>query len=475
MTSITAPTYDPVSTAAGLAQKYTAIAQKQLASDTALAAATMKALSSLGSAISAFQGSLGSLTGLGKSMLAQSATLSDTTVGTASAKPGAARGTYSLFVQQLATASQVSYNNLSDGAAVGGTLKVTLSNESTVPATATASFDVDLSAAAADTDKDGKLSIREVAAAINRSAGNAGMVSAGVVTIGAETRLVLTSKNTGVANTISLDPSAVADPALKGGLGVRSVVAGAQDAIVLLGGKTGTPMQQSSNTFTNIDGVSVTFTRAQAASENPISLAVKSDSDGTVKNVQAFVDAYNKLVAAIKPMVALGNAAGADDSAVTKGGGPFAHDSGVKALQSRLVDLMRPAGATSLASYGITANRDGTLSLDTTRLNKQLAVNPNGLDQLIGSSSLSAPSGVAGALNTYLNQWSDSTNGQIHRRTDATTKLQSDLTKRQSTLDAQYDSAYKRYLKQFTQLQTLQASMTSNLNMFDAMFGNNKS
>jgi flagellar hook-associated protein 2 len=475
MTSLTAPSYDPVSTATGLAQQYTAISQKQLATDTALAAATMKALSSLGSAISAFQGSLGSLTGLGKSMLAQSATLSDTTVGTASAKPSAAAGTYSLFVQQLATASQVSYNNLADGAAVGGTLKVKLSNESTVPATATASFDVDLSAATADTDKDGKLSIREVAAAINSSTGNTGLVSAGVVTIGTETRLVLTSKNTGVANTVSLDPSAVSDATLKSGLGTRSVVTNAQDAIVLLGGKAGTPIQQSSNTFTNIDGVSLTITRAQAASENAISLAVKSDSDGTVKNVQAFVDAYNKLVAAIKPLVALGSAAGADDGSVTKGGGAFAHDSGIKALQSHLVDLMRPTGSVSLASYGITGNRDGTLSLDTTRLNKQLAVNPSGLDQLIGSSSLSAPSGVAGALSTYLDKWSNSTTGQINQRTAAATKQQSDLAKRQSTLDAQYDSAYKRYLKQFTQLQTLQASMTSNLNMFQAMFSNDKS
>jgi flagellar hook-associated protein 2 len=467
MSTITAPAYDPTTTAAAMAQKSVAEPQQTINNQTALANATASGLSTLSSAISAFQTSLSSLTGLGNSMLAQSATFSDTSVGSATAKPLAAAGTYSLFVQQLATASQVSYNNLSDGRTAGGTLKVVLSNETT--ATTTASFNVDLSAASADTDGDGKLSINEVAAAINRSAGNTGLVSAGVVTIGTDTRLVLTSKNTGEANTVSLDPSLVTDGTLQTGLGTRSIVNAAQDAIVLFGGKTGTPMQQSSNTFTNISGVSATFTRAQSATENPITLTVNSDSTGTTKNVQAFVDAYNKLKTTIDGLLDPGSPSS------NKAAGVFADDSGIKALQARLIDLVRPSGTLSLAAYGITANRDGTLALDSTRLTKQLASNPNGLDQLIGSSSISSPTGIAGSLNTYLNLWSNSTTGQIQQRTDANTKLQSDLSKRQTDLSAQYDSAYQRYLKQFTELQTLQSAMNSNLSMFDAMFGDNKS
>jgi flagellar hook-associated protein 2 len=467
MSTITAPAYDPTTTAAAMAQKSVAEPQQTINNQTALANATASGLSTLSSAISAFQTSLSSLTGLGSSMLAQSATFSDTSVGSATAKPLAAAGTYSLFVQQLATASQVSYNNLSDGRTAGGTLKVVLSNETT--ASTTASFNVDLSAASADTDGDGVLSINEVAAAINRSAGNTGLVSAGVVTIGTDTRLVLTSKNTGEANTVSLDSSLVTDATLQTGLGTRSIVNAAQDAIVLFGGKTGTPMQQASNTFTNISGVSATFTRAQSAAENPITLTVNSDSAGTTKNVQAFVDAYNKLKTTIDSLVDPGSPSS------NKAAGVFADDSGIKALQARLIDLVRPSGTLSLAAYGITANRDGTLALDSTRLTKQLATNPNGLDQLIGSSSISSPTGIAGSLNTYLNLWSNSTTGQIQQRTDANTKLQSDLSKRQTDLSAQYDSAYQRYLKQFTELQTLQSAMNSNLSMFDAMFGDNKS
>jgi flagellar hook-associated protein 2 len=136
---------------------------------------------------------------------------------------------------------------------------------------------------------------------------------------------------------------------------------------------------------------------------------------------------------------------------------------------------VRSTGANSLANYGIVATRDGTLSLDSARLNKQLNANPNGLDVLIGSASLSNPSGIAGSLNTYLNQWTNSATGQLKQRTDANTKLQSTLTKRQSDLDAQYDAAYSRYLKQFTELQAMQSTMTSNVSMFDALFSNDKS
>lgn len=468
MSTITAPAYDPTSTAQAMAQKFIASTQQILTNQTQVAGATATALSKLGSAISAFQGSLGSLAGLGKSVLAQSATFSDTTIGTATAKAGAPSGSYSVFVQKLATASQVSYNNLSDGRSAGGILKVNLADEGA--GTTTASFDVDLSAATSDTDKDGVLSIREVAAAINRASGNSGLVSAGVVTIGTETRLVLSSKNTGVANTVSLDASGVSDAALQTGLGARTVVSAAQDAVILLGGQaSGTVIKQASNTFTNIDGVSMTFTRAQAASENDITLKVAGDTNGTVANVQSFIDAYNKLKGIVDTLVDAG------DPANAKSGGTFAHDAGIKALQGSLVSLLRATGTSSLASYGITATRDGALSLDSARLTRQLNVNPNGLDELIGSASVSSPSGIAGTLNTYLNTWSNSATGQLKQRTEANTKLQSTLTRRQGDLDAQFDAAYTRYLKQFTDLQTLQARMSSNVSMFDALFGNDKS
>lgn len=468
MSSITAPTYDPTSTAQAMAQKTTAAAQQMLTNKTNAASATSKALSSLSSAISAFQSSLSSLTGVGKSMLAQSAKLSDTSIGTATAKPTAAAGSYSLKVDRLATASQISFTP-SNTAPVKGTLTITLaaSDGGTTPkpkSPATASFPVDLSTA--NTDGDDVLSVREVAAAINNAPQNGGKVSAGVVTVDGVPQLVLTSKNTGAANSIWVESSVDNLDKPEYDLGTSTEVTKAQDALVFYGS---TPITSASNTFTNIDGVSMTFTRAQSASEAPFTLSVGGDNSGTVSNVQAFVDAYNKLKSAIDSLVDPG------DAASGKAGGAFAHDAGVKTLQSRLVSLVRPAGGSSLASFGIVAARDGTLTLDTTRLTKQLAISPTGLDQLIGSASQASPTGVAGALNSYLNTWSNSANGQLKGRSDATSKLQSELTKRQTDLDAQFDAAYQRYLKQFTDLQALQSRMNSNVSMFDALFSNDKS
>lgn len=471
MSGITAPTYDPTSTAQAMAQKTTAAQQQILTSQTSTASATAKALSTLSSAISAFQTSLGSLTGVGKSMLAQRATLSDTTIGTASAKSTAAAGSYSVFVDKLATASQVSYVPQAAVAAKGSlTINLAAPDTSTPPKAstpATASFTVDLSTA--NTDGVAGLSVREVAMAINNNADNAGKVSAGVVIVNGVPQLVLTSNNTGAANTVWVDAASIEDMSgnpVANYLGTRTEVTKAQDATIHYGGNA---ITQASNTFTNIDGVSMTFTRAQSVGENPFTLTVGGDTSSTVSNVQAFVDAFNKLKTAIDGLVDSGDAANG------KAAGTFAHDSGIKALQSRLVSLMRPSGTTSLASYGIVAARDGTLTVDSARLTKQLAVSPNGLDQLIGSASASSPTGVAGSLNTYLNTWSNSTKGQIKGRTDANTKLQTQLTQRQSDLDSQFDSAYQRYLKQFTELQTLQSTMNSNVSMFDALFGNDKS
>jgi flagellar hook-associated protein 2 len=281
----------------------------------------------------------------------------------------------------------------------------------------------------------------------------------------------LSSTTSGAASAVSLDLANVADGTLKTALGTSANVSTTTpvDAIVWVGGKSGTQVTQASNTFTNVDGLSVSFTKAQVDGDANLTVTVQTDTSGTAAKVKSFVDAYNTLQKTLGGLVASANA---DTGAAA---GAFASDAGVLALQTRLVSLLRPAnGASSLANFGITAQRDGTLALDTTRLSKQLAVQPDGLDRLLGSTSAGGTSGIATALDTYLDQWSG-VSGQIKQRTDANTKQQSDLTRRQSDLDAKYNAAYDRYLKQFTDLQTLQSTMNSNVSLFDALFGSDKS
>ncbi|GAB3449505.1 flagellar filament capping protein FliD [Massilia solisilvae] len=457
--TINSPTYDPASTAAALAQKFTAPTQDMLTAQTKDAQATTKALSDLGLAIGAFQTSLSSLTGLNKTLFAQSAVMSDTSLGTATATATAGTGTFSFFVEQIATSTQVAYDNLSNDGLAGGSVAISIGG---TPFT--------VSLAGADTSKDGKMSVAELAAAINKASSNAGRVQAAVVTIGGVPKLTLTSTATGTGHAITLDASGMTASTLKtkltDPLNFSTTVAG-QNAVAYLGDASGPRIEQASNTFTNYDGLSVTFTKAQAAGATPVSVTVSPDSGKTAKNVQDFVDAYNTLKKAIDGLLDTG------DAAKKKAPGTFAHDSGIRALRDRLVALMRPTVGASLAAYGIIATKEGTLAVDSTRLSNQLARDPNGLDALIGkaTANTSTRSGIAGALQTFLEKWSDSTSGQIKLRSDANDKLQKSLTVRQTALDAQYDAAYQRYLLQFTRLQTLQNTMNSNSSMFDALFG----
>ncbi|WP_219117216.1 flagellar filament capping protein FliD [Janthinobacterium sp. UMAB-56] len=465
---ITAPQYDPIPTAENLATKSVAAQKAALQAKNTLATNTSTALGNLKSAISAFQSAMSSMSS-SKSVLSQSATFPAAGYGSATAGINATPGTYSFFVEKLATASQMSYGGLSgvntaDGT---GTLKVKIGD-----GVGDNTLDIDL--AAADKDGNGTLTPQEIAAAINGNSKNNSRVTASIVTIDGTAQMVLTSNATGIANAATLDASGVNNIALKGALiapaNIKEVVK-ADDAIVWLGGKPGgTAITQASNTFTNVQDVKITFTRAMSAAEAPVTLTVATDSSGTAANVQAFVDAYNKLKTLMDGLASPGNP--------QKGiaAGIFAHDSGLNALRSSMGDALRlNVNGVSLVSYGITAQRDGTISLNTAKLTAKLADNPTGLDKLFGNNSLSAPAGVLGGLDKVLGQWSNITKGQIVQRQAATEKLQKSLAKSGERLTAQYDTAYKRFLDQYSRLQVMQEKMSKTSDMFDAMFSNNKS
>ncbi len=465
MATITSPTYDPIPTATKLATASVAAQQAALKAKTDLATATSSALDSLKSAMSTFQTAMTAMT-TSKSVLAQSAVFNNTAYGSATAGPTAAPGTYTFFVEQLATASQVSYGGLANSTAAGsGTLTVKIGD-----GTGDNSFDIDLSAA--DKNNDGTLTPQEIAAAINTNSKNNSRVTASIVTINNQAQLVLTSNLTGAANAATLDASGVTNSTLSKALvtdaatNVKQIVQ-ANDAVVWLGAKgTGTRIQQASNTLSNIQDVKVTFTKANVDGDAPLTVTVGTDSTATTAKVQAFVDAYNKVKQLLDKLTDPGDPAKSSDPGI------FAHDSGVTALRNNLVQVLRQnVGGVSLVAYGVTANRDGVLQLDSARLGAKLAANPTGLDALFGNNSLAQSSGVLGGLDKLMNQWTSAAGGQIVQRQDAITKQQDTYSKNATTLTNQYNSAYDRFLDQFTRLQDLQTRMQGTLDLFDSMFG----
>ncbi|TFW20405.1 flagellar filament capping protein FliD [Duganella callida] len=472
MSVITSPTYDPPTYAEKLAQSYVAGTQAQIDSATAKATATQKGLSTLSSALSAFQSALQDLAGSSNTVSANAATLSNSSIASATAGSKAAPGTYSFYVEQLATAGQVSYNVADSVATNAGAMNVTLADGS--------SFQVDL--ANADNNMDGVLSAKEVAAAINAAANNDSRVTASTMTVNGQQKLVLTSAKTGADNAVaSIDVSGLNDAGLQASLSSQTTITAAKNAVVWVGGKNGDRVEQASNVFTVVDDVKLTITQAQGASDAPVTLTVAPDNSTTAANVKKFVDAYNALITTIGTLTKSGDhtvASSTDPNAApspTAADAAFYNDSGVTNLRDRLGSILRTVtGGQSLISFGIKNKSDGTLEVDAGRLNKALAANPGAIDNLFGRAGAGVDSGVLGAMNKLTTSWTSST-GFLNQRKDQNSKLQADLTDRQATVTNQFNSAYKRYLAQFTALQQLQASMTTTSNMFSAMFSSDSS
>lgn len=429
-----------------LATAYTQQTQSLLDTQNKASSAKSTALTKLNSALKAFataMNGLSSATGK-KSMNQLTAGFADTTLGTATASATALPGSYPVFVEQLATKHQIAFEDLpAVPVAAGGTLGVQLGNGT--------AFNVDLGTA--DTDGDGTLSQVEIARAINGASGNGGSTTAIVMSSGGTTQLMLSSGQSGLAGKITLDTSGLAAGALKDKLdSTPKELVAAQDAVVWMGAQgTGIRLQQSSNTLTAIDGVTINLTKAMKPGDPAAVFTVAKDDAGTAANVKTFIDAFNALEATLDGLSANGN------STSGTAAGALASDSGLRALRSRMSTLLRSDfDGLNLRGLGISVDRSGSLSLDTAKLTAALTSNPTALDTVFGNTSLSNPKGLFGELNKTLDQWTNAT-GLIRQRQDSVQATQKAITTRQTRLDTQYEQAYQRYLKQFTALQEIQS------------------
>ncbi|MBB3194128.1 flagellar filament capping protein FliD [Roseateles terrae] len=446
--------FDPTTMATNLATAYTQSAQSLITAQSKAAQATTTGLTKLQSALTAFNTALSGLSSsTGKTLTQYSATASDASVLSATATGKAQATSTPLFVEQLATTHQVAFQDLPAVPAGPGSMSVQLANGS--------GFNVDL--ASADSDGDGTLSQSEIARAINTAAN--GQATAMVVTVGGATQLLLTSGVSGAGGKITLDTTGLSGP-LKTALDdttKRKDLVGAQDAVVWLGAQgSGVRLQQSTNTLTAIEGVTVTLKKAQASGDAPTTLTVSRDDSATAGKLQTFVDAYNTLTKTLGDLTAVGSG--------TTTTGAFASDAGVRALRDRLSGLLRADyGGSNLRTLGVNIDRYGQLSLDSAKLTKALSAKPTALDDVLGSAALSAPSGLLGAFDKAVDVWTDSGTGQIKSRQATVTAQQKSLTDRQTRLDSQYTQAYNRYLQQFTALQNLQSQLSGTGSLFDSI------
>lgn len=405
----------------------------QITRDTTRVTTQLSAISQLMGSMSSFKSALDSLKSVDVFSV-RSALSGDADVFTATADGKSVPGSYDIEVVQLAKAQQIATDAFAGGggSVVGtGTLTLGLGD---------ASFSVEIT--------DANSTLEGIRDAINAASDNVG-VRATLVQGSDGARLVLSSAKTGATNTIAVT-QAGGDGGLSqltygpGNTAQYTEIKPAQDALVRIAGAEAT---SDTNTLSGaIDGVTLTLLK-QTQSGETVSLDVGYDKAAVTKKIETFVSAYNALVGQMNKLRTY--------NADTKVAGPLLGDSLLSGIESELrrglsdVVSGQADGFQTLASIGLTTQRDGTLAIDSSKLQKSLDQNFDAVGKLFGSES-----GVAANLYSKVDARLQ-TGGGLDMRSKTLTKQQESIVKRKDDLDARMDAKLQVYIKQFTRLDTL--------------------
>ncbi|MFT8736158.1 MAG: flagellar filament capping protein FliD [Zymomonas mobilis] len=344
--------------------------QEQLDAQSTTNSNRISALGTITSDLSTLNTSLASLIS-GGSLLTQPS-VSDTSVMTATAETGSRLSNLSgsIQVKQLAQAQSISTGGYDTSKTFdAGSLTFTNSYGS-----ATVSIDAGSS-------------LSDVAKAINKK--QAGFTATVLTQSSGQQQLMVTGM-TGDAYGFSISGSGGVsdinyDKSSNSGSMTSNVAA--QDAKLSY---NNVDVTRSSNTFDDlVSGVSITL---KSTSTQPVTLGSTRQTANVRQSILNFVDAYNQLYSDISTNTALGT------SSTTAG--VLANDSGVRTLKSSLNNMINQKLSSNgtystLGEVGVSINRDGTLSADTTQLDTALANDPDSVEALFNPTQSTSNSAVS--------------------------------------------------------------------------------
>ncbi len=349
----------------------------------------------------------------------------------------AVAGSYSVQVNTLASAQAIATSVYASSSALVGAGTLTI--ESGTWGASQASFTGSASTAIEITADDTLASVRDK---INSSGA---AVSASILSDASGARLVIRSKDTGAANAFRTSvsgggPSALAyDPSSGVTNATRSQTAADAAATI-----NGLAVTSASNSLVNVlDGMTLTLNEPTTTA---VTVNVKSDTEAMKKTLQDFAAAYSELAKLI--------ATDTRYDAASKAAGPLQGDSAIVGLQNRLRAMLgATSGASSaytrLSDVGFEMQRDGSLSVNATKLDKALANLPE-LKKLFANSSTTDANldgfgkrfrvfatdvlGIEGTLTAR----SDGLSEKLKRNQNAQDRLEERLAQVQKRLEAQY-------------------------------------
>ncbi len=381
-----------------------------------------------------------SLTALTNLQQGYSASSSNTGVVSVSAQSGAQPGSFNVNVSTLASAQSVASTTFSSATTSIGTGTLTFDLGSYSGSTFTSNGGSSVQVTLNSTND----TLQGLASAINQADFG---VSATVVNVGNGYQLALSSA-TGTNNELSItspDSNLSAFTYNGGSTGMTQTVAAA-DAQYSINGINAT--SQSNSISDAVQGVSFTLGSVGSA---PIRGA--PDSGAVTSAVQSFVNSYNSYAKDVTKY--------ASYDAKTQTAGILLGDSTLRTLTRQLQDgIVQTIPGTSpnystLMDLGVTANADGTLSLDTSKLTS--AVNSN------YSAVISALQGAGQQLGTVVSGMTG-TNGVITARTDSINSQLTSLQNQLSSLNVRMSQEQQSLLQEYTAMDTLVSNLQSTSN-----------
>lgn len=383
-----------------------------------------------------------------------SANSADATVYTATTSGSVAAGVYGVEVRDFAEAHKLLTTGFTDEDTVVGTGTLTIS-------VGASSFNVTI-----DSSNETLAGIRS---AINDATDNTG-VSATIANVddgagGTETKLILSSDKTGVANaiTITVDDDDLGD-ADASGLSVfdsatqLTQINAAVDAEIYIEGQK---VLSSSNTVVDaIQGVTLTLLKEDTGNVHDLTIA--TDTAAIKNNIELFVSNYNSTISYMNSVTAFD----ADTGAV----GILLGDSTIRGLSNQIRTQINQtvtgisSAYTTLVDLGITSTNDGTLEIDSTKLDNALSTNLDDVAELFSSTD-----GIATRLESTLIQYTQ-TDGILDSKTTGLNDTVSDINDDLEALDRSLTALEERLFAQFSALDLLMTQLNSTSSFLTQQF-----
>jgi len=323
-----------------------------------------------------------------------------------------------------------------------------------------------------------------IAKAINDTAGIG--VTATILNNGDNRQLSLKSINSGAVNTIKIAAHGKGDSNNTDMLGLSQLAydkdlgvgAGknliqtqsAEDASIIIDGSS-TATTSTTNTFKFTTGglAGVTLdVKSLTGIDNAdtAKLDISRDNTTAINAVKSFVNKFNSLAETIKSLTSY--------DAKTKQAGPMQGDAGIRSVDSQLRRMLGGSiDGQSLSDMGVSVQRDGTLSFDSSKLQTALDQNRSGTMKLFtgteASENVAAIDGLADRFSSYLDSLLSS-KGPLNSRLDSLSKGIDRIDDDRETLNLRLQKLQKRYSAQFNKMDQLLGQLTATSTYLTAQF-----